>query len=96
MKLIPYAKLIASTKEAVQAALAPIRANEMRKRAELEIAKIDSRLVEQDAKIQETASKYPIDFDALIKAIDESALMERRKKQLGAIIEQMFPGKGAA
>lgn len=91
MKLIPYKDIIKLTKDAARDLLAGPRANEMRKRAELEIAKIESDLVTKQQEVQEIGSEYPIDFDKLIKRIDDLALLERRKKQFGKIIEEMFP-----
>jgi len=91
MKLTPYAKVLKLGKEAIQEALAPLRALEMKKQAELEIAKIDGKMVEHDSKIQELCSVYPIKFDSLISALDERALLERRKSQFAAIIKEMFP-----
>ena len=39
----------------------------------------------------EIASTHPVDFDRMIKALDELALMERRKKQFEKIKNEMFP-----
>lgn len=91
VKLTPYTKALTFAKEKVTEMLAPVRAREQRKRAELEMAKIDGKLIEQEQKIQELCMTYPIDFDKLIESIDESALLERRKKQFEDIVEQMFP-----
>lgn len=91
MKLTVYEKVLTFAKEKIQEAMAPVRAREMRKKAELEMAKIDGRMIEQEAKIQELASAYPIDYDAMIRAIDELALLERRQKQFQKIITEMFP-----
>lgn len=91
MKLTVYAKVLTFAKEKIQAAMAPVRAREMRKKAELEQAKIEGKMIEQEATIQELASAYPIDFDKMISAIDQLALLERRKKQFGNIIDEMFP-----
>jgi len=93
MALIPYKKLLTMAKEAVSAAMAPLRAREMKKKAELEMAKIESSLMEHDSKIQTYASAYPIDFDKLIDAIDEKALLERRHKKFGLIVAEMFDGE---
>lgn len=90
-KLTPYAKALTFAKEKVTELMAPVRAREQRKRAELEMAKIDGKLIEQEQLIQDLCMKYPIDFDKLIEAIDETALLERRKKQFEDIVEQMFP-----
>ena len=91
MKLMPYASVIKMAKDAKDALLAPLRANEMKKGAELEMAKIESKLVELDAKVQEICSEYPIDFNKLIGKIDERGLLERKKKQFKQIVEEMFP-----
>lgn len=91
MKLTVYAKILKMGKEAIQEALAPVRAHEMKKKAELETAKIDSRLIEQDSKIQEICSAYPINYDKLLDALDERDLLSRRKAQFDKIIKEMFP-----
>jgi hypothetical protein len=91
MKLTVYEKVLTFAKEKIQEAMAPVRAREMKKKAELEMAKIEGRMIEQEAKIQELASAYPIDYDRMISAIDELALLERRKKQFGVIVAEMFP-----
>jgi hypothetical protein len=91
--LTPYKQILTMTKEAIQAALAPVRSFEMKRKAELEMASIDSGMLEMDQKIQEVCSKYPINFNSLIDAIDEKALLERRRKQFEQIIAEMFPEK---
>lgn len=91
MKLKPYSEIIKMAKEAIDAAKAPLRSMQMRKKAEGEMLEIESKMMDLDAKIQDLASSYPIDFGALIKAIDEQALLERRKGQFAKIIKEMFP-----
>ena len=91
MSLIPYKQILGMAKEKVQEALAPVRANEMRKKAELEMCQIDSEMFAFDQKLQELCSAYPIDFKALIRQLDDKAMLERRKKQYAKIIEEMFP-----
>lgn len=91
MKLTPYRKILGMTKEAITAGLAPLRANEMKKKAEFEMAKIDSKILELDHKIAEVSGQYPIDFDAMIAKLDDRGLLERKKLQFGKIIGEMFP-----
>lgn len=91
MKLQVYHDIIKATKEKVNELLAVPRAYEQRKRAELEVAKIDAQLVSHEQKVQELAAKYPVDFDALLEALDEFALLERRKEQFNVVIAEMFP-----
>ena len=90
MALLKYKDVLILCKEKVKEALAPLRAREMKKKAELEICKIDSSIAEKEQKIQEIASEYPIDFHKMIDAIDDLDLIKRRKEQFEQIINEMF------
>lgn len=91
MKLKPYKEILKMAKEKIDETMAPVRANKAKKQAELEIAKLDEKIASQEAKIQEICMKKEIDFDSLITAQDDLAIMERRKKQFTKIIEELFP-----
>jgi hypothetical protein len=91
MKLKPFKEIIAMTQELKDKALAPIRARQVQSRAELEMSKLDEKIVSYEAQIQELCAKKEIDFDALIKAMDELSLAERRKKQYEKILLELFP-----
>jgi len=90
-KLAPYKDILKMAKEAIDDALAPVRANRAKKQAELEIAKLEERIASQEAKVQEVCSEREINFDKLINTLDDLALLERRKKQFGKILVEMFP-----
>jgi hypothetical protein len=85
-----YKDVLVLAKEKIKEVMAPLRAREMKKKAELEICKIDSEIAEKEQKIQELASEYPIDFYKLIDLIDELDLIKRRKDQFDKIIAEMF------
>lgn len=91
MAMTPYEKLLKMGKEKVQELLAKPRAIEMKHKAQHEVSKLDVKIAEQENKIQDIASEYPINFDKLIAAHDELALAGRRKGQLEKIIAEMFP-----
>lgn len=91
MKLKPFKEIIAMTQELKDKALAPIRAKQVQSRAELEMSKLDEKMVSIEAQIQELCTKREIDFDALLKAMDDLALTERRKKQYEKILTELFP-----
>lgn len=93
MKLKPYSEIIKMAKEKVDEMKAPLRAMQMKKKAEGEMLEIESKMMDLDAKIQDLAAAYPIDFSKLIDAIDERGLLERRKAQFAVIIKEMFPEK---
>lgn len=91
MKLKPYEQIIKMAKEAVDTMKAPIRALQMRKKAEGEQLDIEQKIMDLDVKIGDIAAEYPVNFTKLIDALDEKALLERRKEQFGKIIKEMFP-----
>lgn len=93
MTLRPYYELIAMAKEKIDEALAPLRANTAKQKAKLKIAELEEKMASQESRIYELCVQKDIDFDKIISAQDEYALMERRKKQLDTIIEQLFPEK---
>lgn len=90
MKLTPYKEILKFSKEKIQDALAPIRAVQAKKQAELKIAELDEKIATKESHIQEICSSHPLNFDKLIEAQDELCLMERRKKQLEKIIKELF------
>lgn len=93
IKLKPYSELIKMGKEALDATLAPIRAIAQRKKAELELAKLDEVCATLEQKITETCSAKEINFDAVIEKMDELDLADRKRTQLKALLKQLFPDK---
>ncbi|MDD5355110.1 MAG: hypothetical protein PHY56_01010 [Candidatus Omnitrophica bacterium] len=91
IKLHPFKDILKMAKEAIDDSLAPIRANKAKKQAELEVAKMEEQMASQEAKVYEICSKKELDFNALIEAQDQYALMERRKNQFIKIIDELFP-----
>lgn len=91
MKLKPFAELIAMSKEKFDEAMAPIRARKVRSQADLEIAKLDEKLISLETKIHELCATKDINFSKVIDLMDEHALVERRKGQLDQIVKDLFP-----
>lgn len=69
---------------------APIRTSQAKKKGEFKICELDEQIVNEEMKIQEICAEYPLDFDKLMQAQDQLALVERRKKQLSKIIKELF------
>ena len=78
-------------KEAVDAALAPVRAHSAKKKAELEVAKIEERIATLQSELTVVCSDKDVNFDRIIDKLDDIALAERRKEQFAKIIGEMFP-----
>lgn len=88
--LMKYRDILSLAKEKVAEAKAPLRAKEMRKKAELEVCKLESTIADREQKIQDLSSEYPINFENLLDAIDELELTQRRKEQFEKVILEMF------
>ena len=91
MKLRPFVELIGLSKEKLNEAMAPIRARQVRAKAELEMSKIDTDLLNLETKIQEMCAEKDINLPVLLDRLDEIALLERRKSQYEKVLDQLFP-----
>jgi len=91
MKLKPFQEILKMSKEKLDAVMAPIRAHKVKTQAQLEMAKIDEKLVTAESEIQEMCTQKEINFDGLIRKLDEVAILERRKRQYAKIVEELFP-----
>jgi hypothetical protein len=91
MKLPAYKDILKMAKEKIDDSLAPVRAMRAKKQAELEMAKLDEEIATKTAKIHEICCEKEINFAKLIDMQDELALIERKKKQYGKILNEMFP-----
>lgn len=90
MAMMKYTEILSLAKDKIKEVMAPLRAHEMKKKGELEVAKLEGTIAEKDQVIQELASQYPIDFDRIINALDDLELTKRRKDQFSTIINEMF------
>ena len=80
MKLLKYKEIVGKSKEKLDELMAPIRSLRMKKKAESMQLSIDEKLFELESKVQNICVEKEIDFDALLDALDEIDLLERRKK----------------
>lgn len=91
MKLKPFAEIIGLSKEKLNEALAPIRARQVRAKADLEVTQIDTRLLSLETEIQEMCAGKDLNLPHLIDKLDDVALLERRKAKFAEVISQLFP-----
>lgn len=91
MKLKPLAEILAMTKEKLDESLAPMRARQVRAKADLEIAKLEERAVTLEREVAELCAKKDIDFEAVITKLDDHDLNARRMAQLKGIVGDLFP-----
>lgn len=91
MNLKPFKDLIAMSKEKLDEAMAPIRARQVKSKAELQLAELDAKILTKETEIQEMCSQRDIDLPKLIDKLDEVAIIERRKDQYAKVLAQLFP-----
>ncbi len=90
-KLPSYKDLLTMSKEALDAAVAPVREALAKARAAQAAAELDERIINQRNKITKLCIEKEINFNAIADEIDELDLLERRKKVLSEIVAQLFP-----
>lgn len=91
MKLKPFREIIGMSKEKLDEAMAPIRARQVKSKAEMEMATLDADILTKETEVQEMCTKKDIDFKGLLAKLDEIALLERRKKQYTKVLGELFP-----
>lgn len=90
-KFPKYIELLKIKPEAKSEAMASARAVEMRARATLEMATLDSNIAALEQRANELVAVYPLDFAKILQVQDEAALLARRREQFRALIGDLFP-----
>lgn len=93
MELRPFKELIGLSKEKIDAAMAPIRAKQVKAKADLKMSGLESDILDKETKVQEMCLVKDIDLCGIIDILDQIALLERRKDQYTKVVNQLFPGK---
>ncbi len=95
MQLKPFKELIAYSKEKITEVMAAPRAKRLKLQAESEMNDIDLEVINLEGKIEESLvnedSYKNFSFKNLISDLDKLAILERRKKQYGKVLKQLFP-----
>lgn len=93
MQLKPLSELLKMTKEKVDESLAPVRARQVKAKADVEVAKLEEKLLTLEREITEACTQKDINFEAVLNKMDDVALTERRIGQFRELVEQLFPEK---
>lgn len=91
MQLKPFKEYLTMTKEAINVAMAPIRAAKVQAKAALKVAELDAEILNAQVSLEELVGKEDIDFAVLACKLDNIEILERRKEQLNEILSQLFP-----
>lgn len=91
MTLIPYAEVIALSKDEKAKRLVPARVKSQKKKCELEVSKLEERIAALEGEVTEACSVHELNIHAIADKLDELALAERKLGQLTDIVNQLFP-----
>lgn len=90
-ELKPFKEILALSKEKLDEALAPIRARQVKAKADSLVANYEEDLITIEKSITEQCASKEVDFEKLADLLDKYALKERRKTQFQNIYKQLFP-----
>lgn len=85
-----YKQLLSKGKETIAALELPFKVKKEQKNLEMKILELEQTMAQDALTVQEQKSNCPVDWDALIDAIDAQATNERRLKQLQSLEIEMF------
>lgn len=85
-----YQSLLSKGKEAIAALELPFKVKKEKKNLEMKILELEQQAAKDELVIQEQKSACPIDWDKLIKALNDKDLNDRKLKQLKALEEELF------
>lgn len=91
MELRPFNELIGMSKEKLDKAMAPIRAKQVKSKAQLEMSKLEAEILTLETKVQEGFTGVDVDFPKLMDELDKIALLQRRMEQYEVVLKQLFP-----
>ena len=91
MELKPFKDIIKLSKEKLDEAMAPVRARQVKAKAELEMSKLEADILDKQTKVQEMCLDKDINFPKLLDTLDSVALLERRQTQYKDVLSQLFP-----
>lgn len=90
-QLKPFKEILAMSKEKIDEALAPIRARQVKAKADSLVANYEEELITIEKQITEACTSKDVDFEKLADLLDKHALKLRRKNQFTGIYSQLFP-----
>lgn len=85
-----YEQLLAKGKDAIADIERPFKVRREKKQLEMKILELEAKLAQHDLTIQEQKSANPIDWDKLVKAVDNKELDERKLKQFQGLEVELF------
>ena len=85
-----YKDLLKLGKDAIAEIELPFKVKKEQKNLEMKILELEQQLAKDELTIQEEKTKCPVNWNALIDAIDNKAINERRLRQLEELENELF------
>ena len=85
----PFSELINLTKDQLAALTQPLRVRKVKAKADLEMIALETKILEQQEKLQKLVLEEDIDFKKIIQVLNENALTEREKGLYEEILAQL-------
>lgn len=88
-----YKDLISKGKEAIAKIELPFKVKKEEKMLEMKILELEQTMANDALTVQEQKASNPVDWDKLIRAIDQKDLNQRKLKQLQELQVELFKGE---
>jgi len=85
-----YSELLSKGKDVIAALELPFKVKKEEKKLEMKILELEQSMATDALTVQEQKSSNPVNWDKLLKAIDQQALNERKLKQLTELQKELF------
>ena len=85
-----YKDLLKLGKDAIAEIELPFKVKKEQKNLEMQILELEQQIAKDELTIQEQKTKSPISWDALVNALDNKAINERKLAQLIELENELF------
>lgn len=85
-----YKDLLKLGKDAIAEIELPFKVKKEQKHLEMQILELEQQIAKDELTIQEQKTKSPISWDALVNALDNKAINERKLAQLIELENELF------
>lgn len=91
MKYTPYLTALTMSKDQKQSVTAEAKANETEQVLKLELARLNTRMLQQENDLVGATMEYPLDVNKVRSLQDNLDRSARQQKKLTELVEGLFP-----
>jgi hypothetical protein len=90
IKLTPFRKALEMTKAKIEELMIPLRVKQAKAKGEVEKLKLDEQIMSLEVKLREYTVETDINYNKILDALDELALLQRRKFMFDRVMSDLF------